>query len=182
MTRYSHTAGQAFSVAVGAREPPGQRPAVAGMPGSGPPGPQSPRGWRTRLQTPRSRGPPERIRCKAQPETEGIETRGSGVRGAASLVLQSPARNRGHRNNSASATYSFLPLALQSPARNRGHRNPLGPGPSNLSRLSLQSPARNRGHRNMKSISISAQKASGCKAQPETEGIETNIPSSLTTG
>jgi hypothetical protein len=74
MTRYSYHARQPFPAAVGARESPGQRPVLPDLPESGLPEPQSPTGQRTDPQNTSSRGPPQRIRRKAQPETEGIET------------------------------------------------------------------------------------------------------------
>lgn len=76
MTRYSHDAKQSSPAAVGVRETPGQRHAVPNSPESRLPDPQSSPGWRTGPQNARSRGPPQRIRRKAQPETEGIETDG----------------------------------------------------------------------------------------------------------
>ena len=75
MTWYSGCAEQLFSGAVGAREPSGQHPAVPDSPQSRPPEPPSPNGWRRDSQNARSRGPPQRVCHKAQPETEGIETR-----------------------------------------------------------------------------------------------------------
>ena len=74
MTRYSHDAKQSSPAAVGVRETPGQRHAVPNSPESRLPDPQSSPGWRTGPQNARSRGPPQRIRRKAQPETEGIGT------------------------------------------------------------------------------------------------------------
>src|ERR1017187_173275 len=74
MSRYTHGPGSSFSAAVGAGEAPGQRLAVVDAPGLGRSAPSSLGGQRSGPQSRRSRAPPQRVRRKAQPDIEGIET------------------------------------------------------------------------------------------------------------
>jgi len=109
VSRYSPHAAKAHSGSVGARKSAGQRLAVMDPPESGRSAVCSRHGWRTALQSARSRGPPERIRHKAQPDTEGIET---GRREGCLIAeqSQSPARYRGHRN----LIFSTIPEVMSS--------------------------------------------------------------------
>ena len=130
-------------------------------------------GWRTRVQRSRSRAPPQRIRRKAQPDIEGIETdRIVRTRHGVTHVSQSPARHRGHRNIGTSSEQVRRMSASQSPARHRGHRNPRAHTGAYRGQWS-QSPARHRGHRNMQLAGTRCRLAAGRKAQPDIEGIET---------
>ncbi len=143
MTWYGGCVEQSFSGAVGAREPSGQYPAVLDSSQSRPPEPPSPNGWRRDPQNARSRGPPQRVCHKAQPETEGIET---AERLAAhhdpAGVSQSPARNRGHRNFYSTAFSNYLIIGHKAQPETEGIETcGWPPAGSSRSRRS-QSPAR----------------------------------------
>src|ERR1035441_1332075 len=79
MSRYTHGPGSSFSAAVGAGESPPQRLAVVDEAGLGRSAPPSFGGQRDGPQSRRSRAPPQRVRHKAQPDIEGIETSDEGA-------------------------------------------------------------------------------------------------------
>src|SRR5205085_209371 len=102
----------------GAEEPAGQRLAIMDPPRSRRPGVCSPHGWRSAPQNARSRGPPEHIRRKAQPETEGIETSTAHVR------LRSPEGLDFAKPSRQDPVARLQPLALVNPGTGPRSRPP----------------------------------------------------------
>ena len=76
MTRYTGDGEAVQTPVVGARNTPGHGAARPKTRENGVLRSRPPAGWRNRRQKPSSRAPPQGIRRKAQPDTEGIETRG----------------------------------------------------------------------------------------------------------
>src|ERR1035441_5513914 len=145
MSRYTHGPGSSFSGAVGAGESPAQRLAVVDETGLGRSAPPSFGGQRDGPQSRRSRAPPQRVRRKAQPDIEGIETRTRyrpysipgrkaqpDIEGIETSLLASwlcwPACRKAQPDIEGIETiplsaYAAVPVLSQSPARYRGHRN-----------------------------------------------------------